>query len=141
MQVKTENGFKDVNLLDVTPENYICPEDEENFYHCRIEIVKFNSETGRRQSSPRIQKFGRKFFVNGGLHSLKGQGYKVDILHDPVEWEKANAERKAKAEAEAQERKAKAEAEAKAQEREKMKAEILAELKAEEPTAKTEKKK
>lgn len=130
MRVKAdqEGKTKDVGLLDVTPENFIVPKGEENYYHCRIEIEKFNSETGERISKPRMQVFGKKFFETYGLHQLKKQGYKVVVMHDPNVWETENREKieankRAKAEEEA-----KAAAEAKAAEREKMKAEIIAEL-------------
>lgn len=131
MKVKANDGkTKDVGLLDVTPENFIVPKGEENCYHCRIEVVKFHGETGERLSKPRIQVFGKKFFKTFGLHDLRKQGFRVDILHDPNVWEAANKEKieankRAKAEAEA-----KAAAGAKAAEREQMKAEIIAELKA-----------
>lgn len=123
MLVKTEEEgkLKDVSLLEVTPENFIVPEGQESSYHCRIEVVKFNSETGERISKPRLQVFGRKFFESFGLHNLKKMGYKVDILHDPKKWE---AENGAKIEAKKKEL---AEA-AKQAEKEKLKAEILAEL-------------
>lgn len=129
MRVKVNEGkTKDVGLLDVTPENFIVPKGEESFYHCRIEVVKFHSETGERLSKPRMQVFGKKFFETFGLHNLRKMGYKVDIMHDPNVWEAANKEKieankRAKAEASA-----KAEAAAKAAEREQMKAEIIAEL-------------
>lgn len=131
MRVKVNDGkTKDVGLLDVTPENFIVPKGEENCYHCRIEVVKFHGETGERLSKPRIQVFGKKYFETFGLHDLRKQGFRVDILHDPNVWEAANKEKieankRAKAEAEA-----KAAAEAKVAEREQMKAEIIAELKA-----------
>jgi hypothetical protein len=123
MLVKTEEEgkLKDVGLLEVTPENFIVPTGQESSYHCRIEVVKFNSETGERISKPRLQVFGRKFFESFGLHNLKKMGYKVDILHDPKKWE---AENSAKIE---QKKKELAEA-AKQAEKEKLKAEILAEL-------------
>ena len=143
MQVKTatEGKTKDVAITDVTPENYIVPSNEQHLYHCVIEVRKFDSETGKRLSVPRIQKFGKKSFENGILDALKKQGYTITVLHDPNEYvkaqaeEKAAADAKAKAEAEAKakaEEKAKAEAEAKAKAEEKaaLKAEILAELKA-----------
>lgn len=121
MQVKTETGrIKDVGILEVTPENFICPSNERNMYHCRIEIKKFNPETGERLSKPRIQVFGKKFFETFGLHNLRKQGYTVDILHAPNQFVKANMERIA-----AEER-AKAEAE-----RQAIRAKILEELKAE----------
>lgn len=133
MQVRTEEEqIKDVNILDVTPENFIVPKGEEDCYHCRIEVKKFNQDTGERISKPRMQVFGKKFFESFGLHNLRKQGFTVDVMHDPNKWLQENeakleAEKQKKAEAGA---KAKAEAEKKAM-KEAMKAEILAELKAE----------
>lgn len=143
MHVKTatEGKTKDVAITDVTPENYIVPSDEQHLYHCIIEVRKFDSETGKRLSVPRIQKFGKKSFENGIWDALKKQGYTITVLHDPNEYMKAKAEADEKAKAEkakaAEEKakadaKAKAEADAKARAEEKaaLKAEILAELKA-----------
>ena len=66
MRVKTEvqGKTKDVAITEVTPENYIVPEKEKGMYHCIIEVRKFDSETGKRLSVPRIQKFGKKVFEN-----------------------------------------------------------------------------
>lgn len=129
MQVKTatEGKTKDVAITYVTPENYIVPSNEQHLYHCVIEVRKFDSETGKRLSVPRIQKFGKKSFENGILDALKKQGYTITVLHDPNEYVKAQAEEKAAADAKA---KAEAEAKAKAEEKAALKAEILAELKA-----------
>ncbi len=150
MRVKVNDGkTKDVAITDVTPENYIVPSNEQHLYHCVIEIKKFDSETGKRLSIPRIQKFGKKGYENSIADNLKKQGYTITVLHDPNEYMKAKAEadEKAKAEkakaaeekakaaeekAKAAEEKAKADADAKARAEEKaaLKAEILAELKA-----------
>lgn len=136
MQVRTEEGqIKDVNILDVTPENFIVPKGEEDCYHCRIEVKKFNQDTGERISKPRIQVFGKKFFESFGLHNLRKQGFTVDVMHDPNKWLQENeakleAEKQKKAEAGAKAKAEAAEAEKKAM-KEAMKAEILAELKAE----------
>lgn len=143
MRVKTatEGKTKDVAITDVTPENYIVPSNEQHLYHCVIEVRKFDSETGKRLSIPRIQKFGKKGFENGIADALKKQGYTVTILHDPNEYVKAQteeaaqrtaAQQKAAEEKAAADAKAKAEADAKAKAAEKdaLKAEILAELKA-----------
>ena len=128
MRVKLNDGkTKDVAITDVTPENYIVPSNEQHLYHCIIEVRKFDSETGKRLSVPRIQKFGKKSFENGILDALKKQGYTITVLHDPNEYVKAQAEEKAAADAKA---KAEAEAKAKAEEKAALKAEILAELKA-----------
>ena len=129
MHVKTatEGKTKDVAITDVTPENYIVPSNEQHLYHCIIEVRKFDSETGKRLSVPRIQKFGKKSFENGILDALKKQGYTITVLHDPNEYVKAQAEEKAAADAKA---KAEAEAKAKAEGKAALKAEILAELKA-----------
>ena len=137
MRVKVNDGkTKDVAITDVTPENYIVPSNEQHLYHCIIEVRKFDSETGKRLSVPRIQKFGKKSFENGILDALKKQGYTITVLHDPNEYVKAQAEektartaaqQKAAADAKAE---AEAEAKAKAEEKAALKAEILAELKA-----------
>ena len=78
--MRTEEGqIKDVNILDVTPENFIVPKGEEDCYHCRIEVKKFNQDTGERISKPRMQVFGKKFFESFGLHNLRKQGFTVDV--------------------------------------------------------------
>lgn len=142
MRVKVSEGkTKDVSIIDVTPENYIVPDNEKHLYHCVIEIKKFDSETGKRLSIPRIQKFGKKGYENSIAENLKKQGYTITVLHDPNEYVKAQAEEKAARTAEQQKAaeekaaadakaKAEAEAKAKAEEKEALKAEILAELKA-----------
>lgn len=142
MRVKVNDGkTKDVAITDVTPENYIVPSNEQHLYHCVIEIKKFDSETGKRLSIPRIQKFGKKGYENSIADNLKKQGYTITVLHDPNEYMKAKAEADEKAKAEkaktAEEKakadaKAKAEADAKARAEEKaaLKKEILEELKA-----------
>lgn len=135
MRVRVSEGkTKDVAIIDVTPENYIVPDNEKHLYHCVIEIKKFDSETGKRLSIPRIQKFGKKGYENSIAEHLKKQGYTITVLHDPNEYMKgkAEAEERAKAEKAKADAKAKAEADAKARAEEKaaLKAEILAELKA-----------
>ena len=131
MLIKTEEGkTKDVGLTDVTVENFICPKGEERYYHCRIEVRKFDAETGTRLSKPRIQVFGKKFFETFGLHNLRKQGYTVDILHNPNEWEKENRVLLAQMEAEKAEKAKDAAEEAKKAEREALKNELLEELKA-----------
>ena len=134
-KAETEGKTKDVNILDVTPENFIVPKGEEDCYHCRIEVKKFNKDTGERISKPRMQVFGKKFFESFGLHNLRKQGFTVDVMHDPNKWLQENeakleAEKQKKAEAGAKAKAEAAEAEKKAM-KEAMKAEILAELKAE----------
>ena len=116
MRVKVSEGkTKDVAIIDVTPENYIVPDNEKHLYHCVIEIKKFDGETGKRLSIPRIQKFGKKGYENSIADNLKKQGYTITVLHDPNEYMKAKAE---------------ADAKARAEEKAALKAEILAELKA-----------
>lgn len=114
--MKTKNG-RDLPIEQITAENYIVPQGEEMTYHCKIEVVQFNSKTGERISKPRIQKFGKKIFETTVLKALKKQGYTVDILHNPTKW---IAEQSAK---KAENAKAKRLAE-----KEQMKQEILAEL-------------
>lgn len=119
MRVKVSEGkTKDVAIIDVTPENYIVPDNEKHLYHCVIEIKKFDSETGKRLSIPRIQKFGKKGYENSIAEHLKKQGYTITVLHDPNEYVKAQAEEKAArtaAQQKAAEEKAAADAKAKAE--------------------------
>lgn len=120
MRVKsgTEGKTKDVTIENVTPENYIVPDNEKHLYHTVIEVKKFDSETGKRLSIPRVQKFGKKMYENAIADNLKKQGYTIIVLHDPNAWLAEQAEvNKAKAaeRAEAQ-AKAKQVAEAKAAE-------------------------
>lgn len=86
MQVKTatEGKTKDVAITDVTPENYIVPSNEQHLYHCIIEVRKFDSETGKRLSVPRIQKFGKKSFENGILDALKNRVTRLPYCTTPT---------------------------------------------------------
>lgn len=115
MRVKagTNGETKDVDIMQVTPENYIVPENEKNRYHCLIGIEKFDSNTGKQITKLWLQKFGKKSFENKIQRSLKLQGNKVIILHNPNDWvaeieaEKENrkaidAEKQAQAKAEAE---------------------------------------
>ena len=130
MIVKFGNSTKDVSILDVTPENYIVPRGEENTYHCRIEQKQFDSRTGKRISKPYVQKFDAKMFPSLA-RTLKQQGYDVEVLYDPTAF---NAEQEQK-QREMQEmtfkQRIEAEKAKKQAERQALKAEILAELKAE----------
>lgn len=110
MQVKTAEGIKDVSILEVTPQNYITPDNEKGHYHCIIEVKKFDANTGKRLSVPRIQKFGKKSFEATVRKNLTKQGYDIVVLHDPNKWLNENKELEAKAKADAE----KATAEAKA---------------------------
>lgn len=106
----TKDG-RDTPIEKLTAENYVVPKGEERSYHCVIEVEQFNQKTGERISKPRVQKFGKKIFETHVQASLRKQGYKVTILHDPNEWIKANQELAEKREKEAAEAKAKAEKE------------------------------
>jgi hypothetical protein len=86
---------RDIPILELTPDNYVVPKGEERQYHCRIEVKKFNQDTGERLSKPRIQKFGKKIFETSVMLSLRKQGYTIDILHNPNDWEKAQREQAA----------------------------------------------
>lgn len=121
----TKDG-RDTPIEKLTPENYIVPRGEEKSYHAVIEVVQYDQKTGKKLSKPRVQKFGKKQFETNVLNSLRKQGYTVTILHDPNPWIAEQKEKAAKL--------AKTRAEQAAKEREadkaKMKAEIIAELKA-----------
>lgn len=83
MLVKFENGVKDVDLVEVNKDNYIVPENEKHVYHLLIEQRKFDGNTGKRLSRPRIQKAGKKMFETNLQHNLPKQGYTIDILWNP----------------------------------------------------------
>lgn len=106
----TKDG-RDTPIDKLTPELYIVPKGEEKDYHAVIEVEFYDSKTGRKISKPRVQKFGKKTFEQTVQNSLRKQGYKITILHDPNQWiaeQKAKAQQRAKEVAEA---KAKAEQE------------------------------
>lgn len=127
--MRTKDGH-DVSILDINANNYLVPVGEERVYHVKIEVKQFDPKTGKRISMPRIQKFGQKIWQSNMRLSLRKQGYDFEILHDPSDWERENAERiNALNEARLKAQQEQAE-KAKAEERERMKAEILAELKA-----------
>lgn len=106
----TKEG-RDLPIEKLTPENYIVPKGEERFYHVVIEVEQFDQKTGKRLSRPRVQKFGKKMFEAHILASLRKQGYKVTILHNPNEWLKDCQAKAAQAAKEQAEAKAKAEQE------------------------------
>ena len=87
----TKDG-RDTPIEKITPDNYIVPKGEESSYHCIIEVEQFDPKTGKRLSKPRLQKFGRKVFETHVQSSLRKQGYKVIVLHNPTEWLKAHQE-------------------------------------------------
>lgn len=106
----TKDG-RDTPIERLTPDNYIVPKGEELSYHAVIEVVQYDSKTGKKTSRPRLQKFSKKMFEAHVWDSLRKQGYSITVLHDPNTWlkeKKAKAEQKAKEQAEA---KAKAEQE------------------------------
>lgn len=91
MQTKTG---QDLPLLKLTSDNYLVPKGEEHLYHVRIEVMKFDTETGKRLSIPRIQKFGATGYTTSIAKNLKKQGYTLDVLHNPSEWLKEQTELK-----------------------------------------------
>lgn len=99
----TKDG-RDTPIEKLTAENYLVPIGEERAYHAVIEVKQFDQKTGRRISTPRVQKFGKKAFESHIADSLRKQGYEILILHDPNAWikdQQAKAAEIAKAEAEA----------------------------------------
>lgn len=111
----TKDG-RDTPIEKLTSDNYIVPKGEEMSYHAVIEVVQFDTKTGKRVSKPRVQKFEKKIFETHVWASLKKQGYTITILHDPNEWIKAEqakaievAKQQAAAQAEAEQAKAEAE--------------------------------
>ena len=92
----TKDG-RDTPIEKLTPDNYIVPKGEEKDYHAVIEVVQYDTKTGKKLSKPRVQKFGKKIFETNVWDSLLKQGYTITILHDPNVWLKEQA---AKAETE-----------------------------------------
>lgn len=130
MLVKFKEGTKDVPIMDVTAENYIVPDGEEGTYHCRIEQRQFNPNTGERLSRPFVQKFPAKMWP-ALLRNLKQQGWTVEILHDPTEWNRKEEEKRRLTAAQRAKAAQEAEARRKKAEREAMKKSIIEELKKE----------
>lgn len=83
---------KNLSILDMTADEYICPPGQELLFHVKLENKHFDSKTGERTSKPRIQKFGRKAFNSMLYPSLLRLGYTVEILHDPEVWIKQNGD-------------------------------------------------
>lgn len=124
MLIRTDDGnVKDEAITKVNASNYIVPDNEKHLYHCKIEVRKFDQDTGARLSKPRIQKFGAKMFKQIS-HELQRQGYTIDILHNPTEYMEAEKARKAEEAAMTAERKAKEAEEARKAEEAARKAEI-----------------
>lgn len=100
----TKDG-RDTPIDKLTPGNYIVPRGEKKAYHVVIEVEQFDPKTGVRLSRPRLQKFGKKAFESRIAESLRKQGYKLTILHNPTDWmraEQAESAERAKALAEAE---------------------------------------
>ena len=106
----TKDG-RDTAIENLTADNYIVPKGEEKYYHAVIEVRQFDPKTGKRLSTPRVQKFGKKAFETHVQASLRKQGYTITILHDPNAWVKEQAAKAEQAKAEAEAAKAKAEQE------------------------------
>lgn len=70
---------------------------EVHLYHVRLEKRKFNPETGERTSKPFVQTYPAKDFERFMKRSLEGQGYTLEILHDPNEKVSTKAEGKSEA--------------------------------------------
>lgn len=113
-----------MDIIKVTKDTYEVPANEKHLYHVKQELTEFDRSTGKRMSRPVIQKYGKRMFESVVYDDLKAQGYTIEVLHDPNEWLKSEAERK---QTEAELARINAEAEKQA-EREALKAEILAEM-------------
>ena len=122
----------DINKL--TKDTYEVPADEKHLYHVKQELREFDRSTGKQLSRPTVQKYGKKMFERIVYDDLKAQGYTIEVLHDPNEWLKEEAERKA-AERELSRMNDEAQKQA---EREALKAEILAEMHAQGNTTEQE---
>lgn len=113
-----------MDIIKMTKDTYEVPANEKHLYHVKQELTEFDRSTGKRMSRPVIQKYGKRMFESVVYDDLKAQGYTIEVLHDPNEWLKNEAERK---QTEAELARINAEAEKQA-EKEALKAEILAEM-------------
>ena len=123
MKVKFEGGIKDVPLKEVTAANYIVPQGEERSWHVIQEKKEYDRNTGKQLSRPVLQKYDTKCYPQTRKY-LMDAGYTITVLHDPIQW----AQQHQQAQVRAQEQR---NAGMLAAERAKMKAEIMAEIKAE----------
>ena len=129
MRVKFGTGTKDVPISEVNAANYIVPEGEEGSYHVKQEITTFHQKTGKRLSVPRIQKYGAKEYQVIS-RNLKQQGYDIEVLYDPTDWLREQAEKREELKAMTVQKKRELEQKRREAEKAAMKAEIIEELKA-----------
>ena len=76
-------------IENLTPETYQgkVEKNDRMCYHVRIEKVTYSPNTGEKLSRPTIQKFGIKAWGEE-RDTLVRLGYKIDVLFDPVEYQK-----------------------------------------------------
>lgn len=103
--MKTKDG-KETSVENLTAENYAVPSGEERLYHCVIESKLFDSKTGRKLSTPRVQKFGMKIYERVVRPSLLKQGVEIIVLHDAKKWTESHAREIAAAKKEQAEKRA-----------------------------------
>lgn len=123
MKVKFEGGIKDVPLKEVTAANYIVPQGEERSWHVIQEKKEYDRNTGKQLSRPVLQKYDTKCYPQTRKY-LTDAGYTITVLHDPIQWAQQHQQARVRAQAQR-------DAGMLAAERAKMKADILAEIKAE----------
>jgi hypothetical protein len=73
--------------------NFTVPKGEEHLYHVKIEVPQYDSATGVKISTPRIQVFNAKMYPSL-VGNLKQIGYKLEVLHDPTEFLKSKKNEK-----------------------------------------------
>lgn len=123
MKVKFEVGVKDVPLKEVTAANYIVPQGEERSWHVIQEKKEYDRNTGKQLSRPVLQKYDTKCYPQTRKY-LMDAGYTITVLHDPIQWAQQHQQARVREQAQRN-------AGMLAAERAKMKAEIMAEIKAE----------
>lgn len=62
-------------------EGYEVPKGEEEHIHAQLEMVMYNTQTGKKTSKPFIQKYDKKGWINFLQNTL---GYKYEVLYAPV---------------------------------------------------------
>ena len=72
-----------VPVLKKTKDNYVPAPGTENNYHVKVEKKAFNPQSGERISTPKVQVYAPKAFINFAANCV-GLGYYVTVLHDPT---------------------------------------------------------
>ena len=72
----------------LSAKTYEVPKGEELLWHVLMSPKKrYDEETGELKTKPHVRKFGMKTFRKLS-QAWTLQGYEIEVLHDPEEWQK-----------------------------------------------------